>query len=108
MTSLNKTLSILDKAQIQNAPGQAVPIMNSIITDFTYNVYALSLGNTSPTVIMHGQLLYKLEKSTLIPTLDKLSANCQLGGEAEAEIVALLSRNNHVQDFFKNTVIGNT
>lgn len=95
MTSLRATLSTLDKA------GNQLPIMNNLITDFTYNVLTLFRDKTSPMVLTHGQLLYTLEKNTLLPTLDGLAAKCQLDGPAEAEIIALIARNNSVQDFFK-------
>jgi hypothetical protein len=101
MTSLRATFSTLDKA------GNQLPIMNNMITDFTYNVLTLFRDDTSPLVISHGHLLYSLEKNTLLPALDQLAGKCQLDGPAEAEIIALISRNNSVQDFFKWVVIGN-
>jgi hypothetical protein len=95
MTSLRATLSTLDKA------GNQLPIMNNLITDFTYNVLTLFHNDASPIALTHGQLLYTLEKNTLLTALDQLTAKCQLDGPAQAEIIALISRNNSVQDFFK-------
>jgi hypothetical protein len=95
MTSLRATLSTLDKA------GNQLPIMNNLITDFTYNVLTLFHNDASPIALTHGQLLYTLEKNTLLTALDGLAAKCQLDGPAEAEIIALITRNNSVQDFFK-------
>ena len=99
ITSLNRSLSTLDKA------GNQVPIMNNIVTDFTYNVVSLYRIDMPPIVLTHGQLLYALEKNTIIPTLDTLASRCQLDGEAEKEIIALIQRNNHIQDYFRGVVI---
>jgi hypothetical protein len=101
MTAYKTSLSTLDKA------GNQLPIMNNMITDFTYNILALFRDDTSPLVLSHGELLYNLEKNVLLGALDQLAAKCQLDWPAEAEIVALISRNNSVQDFFKSVAIGN-
>jgi hypothetical protein len=80
--------------------------MNNIITDFTFNIVTLYRIEMPPVVITHGQLLYDLEKNSLIPVLDRLAWRCQLDGAAEGEIIALLKRNNDIQDFFKGVAIG--
>ena len=95
ITSLNRSLSTLDKA------GNQVPIMNNLVTDFSYNVISIYRLDIPPMVLSHGNLLYSLEKNTLIPTLDTLASRCQLDGSAEGEMIALIQRNNHIQDVFK-------
>lgn len=37
-----------------------------------------------------------------------MSQKCQLDGPGEKEIIALIQRNNDLQDFFKKTVVGTT
>ena len=72
MTAFKSSLSTLDQA------GNQLPIMNNMITDFTYNILALFRDDTSPLVLSHGELLYNLEKNVLLPALDQLAAKCQL------------------------------
>jgi hypothetical protein len=81
--------------------------MNNIIVDFSYNVLTVARLESSPIVIRHGKLLYDLEKSSIIPTIESLANKCQLDGPAAGELVAILKKNNEIQDFFKNTVLGN-
>lgn len=100
--SFNKVLAVIDKAQNQ------VPVMNNLIADFSYNVLTVAKLESSPIVIRHGNLLYNLEKTSILPTIESLASKCQLDGPAAAEVIAILEKNNQVQDFFKNTVIWNT
>lgn len=100
ITSLNRSLSTYDKATDQ------LPIMNNIITDFTFNIVTLYRIEMPPVVITHGQLLYSLEKNSLLPVLDGLASRCQLDGPGEWEIVALIKRNNDIQNYFKWVAIG--
>jgi hypothetical protein len=100
-TNLDRLLSVIDRANNQ------VPLMNNIIVDFSYNVLTVARLESSPIVIRHGKLLYDLEKSSIIPTIESLANKCQLDGPAAGELVAILKKNNEIQDFFKNTVLGN-
>lgn len=101
MTAYKKTLSTLDKSSNQ------LPIMNNLIADFRYNVTTLYRLEMPPVVLTHWQLLYRLEVQTLIPTLEKLASRCQLAGDAQQEIIALISYNNTIQDYFRWVVNGN-
>lgn len=98
-TQLDKVISVMDKAYNQ------VPVMNNILIDFLYNVYTVARFESSPLVIRHGQLLYDLERSTIIPAIEKLASKCQLDSDAETEIIRILRDNNQIQDYFKNIVL---
>lgn len=100
MNAYKKTLSTLNKSSNQ------LPLMNNLITDFTYNVTTLYRLDMPPVVLTHGQLLYRLEIQTLIPTLERLASRCQLGGDAEREMIELISYNNTIQDYFRWVVNG--
>ena len=100
--SSNKLISSLEKAYDQ------VPMMNSLSSDFMYNVVFIYNHWTPKIVLEQGKIFETLEKSTLYPTLETLSQKCQLDGPGEKEIIALIQRNNDLQDFFKKTVVGTT
>lgn len=100
MTTYKKSLSTYDKAVWQ------VPIMNDVVADFAYNISSIVAVNTPSMVFEHGRLLYTLEKNTLLPALDILASRCQLDGQAEQEMIALLTINKDMQDYFKWVVAG--
>jgi len=100
MTAYKRSLVTLEKA------GNQLPLMNNIITDFSYNIVSLVREETSPLVLEHGKLLYSLEKNILIPTLTTLAARCQLDTDAEVAIIELIRTNNQLQDFFKSVTLG--
>lgn len=81
-------------------------MMNSLVTDFAFNITDAFNGESRSAVTRDSQLFLDLERKTLIPALDTLARNCQIENEkASTEMMEKIRYNHELEEYYKNVVL---